>query len=140
MVEQHSYLLRRFNELEDTELQIHLNALGTDGWRLVVRDGDRWVFMRNGYVTPYQMPSYESHLRRPRGAKKNGGLSPREMEVAQLVAEGLTNRGICDRLNLRDQNVKTIVSSAMRKLDVKNRTQLALRYWEIVSAGDQAEH
>lgn len=54
-------------------------------------------------------------------------LSPREREVAQLVAKGLPNRRIASILGLREQSVKNLVSTVMRKLRCENRVQVALR-------------
>jgi DNA-binding NarL/FixJ family response regulator len=44
------------------------------------------------------------------------GLSPREREVLSLMAEGLSNRGICDRLFLSPKTVETHVNSIFTKL------------------------
>lgn len=54
-------------------------------------------------------------------------LSRRELECAQLVARGLSNRRIAELTGLREQSVKNVVSLAMRKLSVENRVQIALR-------------
>jgi len=43
-------------------------------------------------------------------------LSPREREVLSLMAEGLSNRGICDRLFLSPKTVETHVNSIFTKL------------------------
>jgi DNA-binding CsgD family transcriptional regulator len=53
-------------------------------------------------------------------------LSPRELEVTALVAEGLTNRQIAERLFLAHRTVDRHLSGAMRKLGVSSRTTLAL--------------
>ncbi|RZQ61265.1 helix-turn-helix transcriptional regulator [Amycolatopsis suaedae] len=54
-------------------------------------------------------------------------LSPRERQVADLVAAGLTNREIADQLYVSVDTVKKHLTGAMAKLGVRNRTQLALR-------------
>lgn len=51
------------------------------------------------------------------------GLSTRELEVLQLMAEGLSNQEIADRLFLSLATVKTHSSKLFEKLDVKRRTQ-----------------
>ena len=51
------------------------------------------------------------------------GLSGREQEVLQLMAEGLSNQEIADRLFVSLNTVKTHCSRIFEKLDVKRRTQ-----------------
>lgn len=51
------------------------------------------------------------------------GLSSRELEVLQLMAEGLSNQEIAERLFLSLPTVKTHSSKLFEKLDVKRRTQ-----------------
>ncbi|MFF5500012.1 helix-turn-helix transcriptional regulator [Streptomyces aquilus] len=63
-------------------------------------------------------------------------LSPRELEVAQLLVVGLTNRQIADALTVSAQTVASQVRSAMRKLDVTSRTALAVRVVESGLVGD----
>ena len=54
-------------------------------------------------------------------------LTPRELELARLVAEGYSNRQIADRLRLSRQTVKNHIQAAYRKLEVTNRVELTLR-------------
>lgn len=51
------------------------------------------------------------------------GLSKRELEVLQLMAEGLSNTEIADRLFVSLNTIKTHVSKLFEKMDVKRRTQ-----------------
>lgn len=53
----------------------------------------------------------------------NSGLSKRELEVLQLIAEGLSNQEIADRLFVSLNTIKTHSSRIFEKLDVKRRTQ-----------------
>ncbi|HYK82738.1 MAG TPA: response regulator transcription factor [Gemmatimonadales bacterium] len=55
-------------------------------------------------------------------------LTPREREVWALVAAGLTNPEIAQRLGLSDNTVKFHVQHLFSKLGVKNRTEAALKY------------
>ena len=57
-------------------------------------------------------------------------LTPREIEVLELLAEGLSNKGIARRLGISDQTVKFHVSSVTGKLGAHTRTaavRLAVR-------------
>jgi two-component system, NarL family, response regulator LiaR len=51
------------------------------------------------------------------------GLSARELEVLQLMAEGLSNQEIAGRLFLSLNTIKTHSSNIFEKLDVRRRTQ-----------------
>jgi DNA-binding CsgD family transcriptional regulator len=53
-------------------------------------------------------------------------LSPREEEVALLVAEGLSNREISDRLQLSEHTIKNYLFRMFEKLGVNTRVELAL--------------
>ncbi|MDA8370503.1 MAG: response regulator transcription factor [Nocardiopsaceae bacterium] len=53
-------------------------------------------------------------------------LSEREMEVARLVGRGDSNREIARRLFITEGTVKNHISSILRKLELRDRTQLAL--------------
>ena len=54
-------------------------------------------------------------------------LSPREREVVALIADGLDNAGIADRLCLSEKTVKNHLTRIYEKLKVNNRTQAVLR-------------
>ncbi|MGH2801036.1 MAG: response regulator transcription factor, partial [Thermoleophilaceae bacterium] len=60
----------------------------------------------------------------PRPASPSG-LSGRELEVAELVADGLANKAIAQRLHLSVRTVESHVRHALTKLGLDNRTQLA---------------
>jgi non-specific serine/threonine protein kinase len=59
-------------------------------------------------------------------------LTPRERQVAALVAQGLTNAQIGRRLNLAERTVVSHLEHIRTKVDVPSRTQLAV--W---AAGEQ---
>ena len=59
------------------------------------------------------------------------GLSPRELEVARLVAGGASNPEIATQLFLSRKTVERHVSNALAKLGARNRTELASRMREI---------
>ena len=54
-------------------------------------------------------------------------LTHREFEVLELLAEGLPNKGIADRLGISDQTVKFHIASIMGKLGASNRVETVRR-------------
>jgi DNA-binding NarL/FixJ family response regulator len=54
-------------------------------------------------------------------------LTPREIQVLELVAEGLPNKAIADRLGISDQTVKFHIASISGKLGAANRTDAVRR-------------
>lgn len=54
-------------------------------------------------------------------------LTPRELEVAQLLARGLTNKEIAQRLAITDHTVKFHLNGILRKLGVSSRTEAVVR-------------
>jgi DNA-binding NarL/FixJ family response regulator len=58
-------------------------------------------------------------------------LSEREREILQLMAQGLSNREIADRLVLAQGTVKNYVTTILQKLGARDRTQAALRAREL---------
>ena len=53
-------------------------------------------------------------------------LTPRELEVLQCIARGMSNNQIAQALSIGTNTVRSHVSSMIRKLNVENRTQLAI--------------
>jgi two-component system nitrate/nitrite response regulator NarP len=53
-------------------------------------------------------------------------LSPRELEVAELVAQGLRNKEIAQRLGITEGTVKVYLHAMFEKLEVRTRTELAM--------------
>jgi len=55
------------------------------------------------------------------------GITRREHEILQLIAGGLSNREIAERLSVSENTVKTHASRLLDKLDARRRTQAVLR-------------
>lgn len=64
--------------------------------------------------------------RAPVSPEHLAGLTGREREVVALVAEGLTNQDIADRLAIRPMTAKTHVNRAMAKLGARDRAHLVV--------------
>jgi len=55
-------------------------------------------------------------------------LSEREKEILRLIAEGLTNKEIAEKICLGEKTVRNYVSSILLKLGISHRTQAAVYY------------
>ena len=65
-------------------------------------------------------------------------LTPQERRILELVAEGLTNRQIGERLFLAEKTVKNYMSVVLAKLGLESRTQAAVLATRLLSDGKQA--
>ncbi|HET9031961.1 MAG TPA: response regulator transcription factor [Dokdonella sp.] len=67
-------------------------------------------------------------------ATRLASLSPQQLRVLSLVAEGLLNKQIADRLDIQERTVKAHMSAVFERLGVSNRTQASvlLRSLEII--------
>lgn len=81
-------------------------------------------------------PKNRSHRGRRPGRTAMGGtlsgpdgrtLTPREWQVAELIADGLSNQAIGDRLGVSPHTVKSHVRNIMSKWEVGSRVQIAVR-------------
>lgn len=66
----------------------------------------------------YSPPMQDKNLKKP-------SLTPRQIEVLKLVADGLPNKRICQRLNVSEHTVKSYMKSLFSTLNVHNRTECA---------------
>ena len=61
---------------------------------------------------------------------KNVKLTPRELEILRLVAEGLTNKEIAARLHVEQQTVKNHMHNILERLSLRRRQQAVQYAWE----------
>jgi non-specific serine/threonine protein kinase len=64
------------------------------------------------------------------GKEKSGGLTPREREVAALIAQGKSNREIAEQMTVGVRTVETYVTRILAKLGFDSRVQIATWAWE----------
>lgn len=57
-----------------------------------------------------------------------GLLSPRETDIVKLIADGLSNQEIADRLFISNGTVRNHISTILEKTGLEHRTQLAVRW------------
>ena len=107
---------------------------GLDAVDVVLHDdhsGDEMVLRANGAVARVplrvgveQIVAMVEAAARPSSSSVDlVGLTGREMEVLELIAEGLTNQEIADRVFISINSVKTYIRSAYRKIGVNSRSQ-----------------
>lgn len=108
----------------------------------MVADGAVWLDpgIANRVLSAYSVSSGQAVASNPKTAaqqpaqatplsktKSNVTLSPRETEVLRLVADGLSNQKIAQRLGLGLETVKTHMRHIMEKLAVSDRTEAAVK-------------
>jgi len=122
---------------DDKEYILETMKMGADGYVLKDSDADslikaiRDVKEGRTYIQPSiavmlndksDITDNESYNR----LKKIESLTNREYEVLNLIAEGLNNKEIADKLFISEKTVKNHVSSIFKKLDVNDRIQAAI--------------
>ncbi len=58
------------------------------------------------------------------------GITEKEFEIIELVAQGLSNKEIAKKLCLSDGTVRNYISVILEKLELRDRTQLAVFYYK----------
>jgi len=85
-------------------------------------DAVRTVAAGNVWLPSSLQTQMAAQLRRPAG----NALSPREEEVMRYVGMGMRNAEVAKALDISEQTVKTHLGSIFRKLEVRDRVELAL--------------
>lgn len=106
------------------------NTLGAERFRELHREGgllslEPALKLTRDYLTPIELGTATSH-----SSNQRPQLTRREREVLQLVASGLTDREIGDRLFISHRTARTHVANILEKLNAPSRsaaTTLALR-------------
>jgi two-component system response regulator DegU len=93
------------------------NAYVINGKRYTQDQVDEWIAEHVEDLSgPYIVDNEEHYI----------PLSPREMEILKYVTHGMSNQEVALALNISQQTVKNHMTSILRKLNVKDRTQAAV--------------
>ncbi len=108
--------------------------IGVNGY--VLKDSDSnilkqaiyTVYNNETYIQPSLNPYLKEriNIRAIRKANQSNILTNRELEVLELIAEGLLNKEIAYTLNISEKTVKNHVSNIFKKISVSDRTQAAV--------------
>jgi DNA-binding NarL/FixJ family response regulator len=119
---------------EAREYLMETMELGALGY--VLKDSDsqslskaiRDAYIGESYIQPKLAANLvkEFSVNKSSREKTNNELTKREYEVLSLIAEGLNNKNIAERLFISEKTVKNHVSSIFRKINVNDRTKAAI--------------
>ena len=91
-----------------------------------ITDGGIWVDTKiAGYIFDV-LKKIEEKQKQETQTLEEFNISEREAEVLKLIADGLSNEEICEKLFISKNTVKNHVASIISKLSVKDRTQAAI--------------
>lgn len=121
---------------DDREYLYETLNIGADGY--VLKDADsetlikaiRDVYKGKSFIQPslatYLAKEYRSANKDSDKSSVKDVLTRREYEVLTLIAEGLNNKEIAERLYISEKTVKNHVSNIFRKINVSDRIQAAI--------------
>ena len=101
-----------------------------------VLKGELWVDRKfiNRLLTEIEDITHSRHSEAMQLEEAIAAMTPREGQIASLVATGATNRRIAEKLSISERTVKAHLGVIFRKIGIKDRLQLALyinRYQQI---------
>jgi len=110
----------------DEEIRAAIDA-GVDGYLLKSSDTEQiihaiGIVLQDAGAFP---PQVVQKLTRSTGEDPLAKLSARELEIAEYVAQGFSNKVIGAKLNLSDNTVRNHLANIMQKLNFHNRVQVA---------------
>ncbi|WP_010247435.1 response regulator [Acetivibrio cellulolyticus] len=121
---------------EDREYLFKTLQMGAEGY--VLKDADPVVLVEairsvnrgQSYIqanmTRELVREFNKITLHDKSKSEESNLTAREVEVLELIAEGMINKEIAKRLYISEKTVKNHVSNIFRKLNVSDRTQAAI--------------
>ena len=117
----------------EVEYLIKAVDIGVDGY--ILKDSESAELKKaifaitkgENYIQPDLIPALNSKMIEKNSDKdKIDSLTKREFEVLKLLAVGMYNKEIAEKLNISERTVKNHVSNIFKKLEVTDRTQAAV--------------
>lgn len=117
----------------ETEYLMKAVDIGINGY--VLKDSEsaelkkaiRAIMDGETYIQPSLIPALNAkRLERNEDEEKIDSLTRREMEVLKLLAIGMYNKEVAEKLEISERTVKNHVSNIFKKLEVTDRTQAAV--------------
>lgn len=94
-----------------------------------IKDAIKLVNGGNTIMQDIVMEKVKQGLNENRGSKLDKGLfSTREIEIIKLIAEGLSNKEIAQKIFISEGTVKNYITSILDKTNLQHRTQIAVYY------------
>ena len=113
--------------------QLKAVDIGVDGY--ILKDSESAELKKaifsivegENYIQPSLIPSLNSKMiEKNRDEGKIESLTKRELEVLKLLAVGMYNKEVAEKLNISERTVKNHVSNIFKKIEVTDRTQAAV--------------
>lgn len=127
---------------EDPEDLLQAFKVGANGYVLKgvsaagLAHAVRTVVAGESYVSAGLAGAILHEMTREEPADPFEQLTPREEDILRLVAKGLTNREIGDRLFIAEKTVKHYMTNVLQKLHVRSRVEAALLQQKRTLGGD----
>jgi len=121
---------------EDREYLFKTLQMGVEGY--VLKDAEPYVLIEairsvnagQSYIqqnmTSELVKEFNRVTQHNKEKQEDNNLTPREIEVLELIAEGMINKEIAKKLYISEKTVKNHVSNIFRKINVSDRTQAAI--------------
>lgn len=114
-------ILTASNSPSDLDAAMHLGAAGfiskTADGTMLLEAVTRLLFGEQVVIGNSTQPRHRQ------GSAREVGVTPRQLDILDLLAEGLSNKVICQRLNLSEGTVKTHLKALFSAFGCHNRTE-----------------
>jgi two-component system, NarL family, response regulator DegU len=134
--DKHPYKVIVLTIHQDREYLFKTLQMGSEGYVLkdaepsVLIEAIRNVFRGQSYIQPNMTRELVKEFNRvtlhEKDKQDENNLTSREIEVLDLIAEGMINKEIAKQLYISEKTVKNHVSNIFKKLNVSDRTQAAI--------------